>query len=88
MTNNIFKSNMGVFALIGLLTLASCSDREEMPVAAGGNEAADFSLAIKGMPAAVAGAPAADAQDALSVFQFGPDGLFSKNIISRRRLQV
>ena len=82
MINKIFKSNTGVFALMGLLTLASCSDKEEMPVAAGGNEAADFSLAIKGMAAAAAGAPAADAQDAISVFQFGTDGLFSKNVIS------
>ncbi len=82
MTNNIFKAKTGVFALMGILTLAACSDKEDMPIAGGDNDASGFSLALKGMPAAPAGAPASSGQEALSVFQFGPEGLFSKNIIS------
>ena len=77
MTNNIFKTGAGLLALIGSMTLAACSDKDEMPTG-GRQEGADFSLAIKGMAAA----PAAGTQDAISVFQFGPDGLFSKNVMS------
>lgn len=82
MTNNIFKAKIGVIALMGVLTLASCSDKEDMPLAGGDNDGSGFSLSIKGMPAAPAGATAASGQEAISVFQFGPEGLFSKNIIN------
>ncbi|MDE5586374.1 MAG: fibrobacter succinogenes major paralogous domain-containing protein [Muribaculaceae bacterium] len=81
MTNNIFKTGAGLFALLGTMTLASCSDKEDMPMA-GGNDGSDFSVVLRGMPAAPAGAPAASGQDALSVFQFGPEGLFSKQTIN------
>ncbi|MDE6631651.1 MAG: fibrobacter succinogenes major paralogous domain-containing protein [Muribaculaceae bacterium] len=83
MTNNIFKAKKtGVFVLMGMLGLAACSDKEEMSMAGGGNEESDFSIVLRGMPAAPAGAPAASGQEALSVFQFGPEGLFSKNVIN------
>lgn len=82
MTNNIFKAKTGIFALIGMLGFAACSDKDEMPAAADANDASDFSLAIKGMPAAPAGAPATSRQEAISVFQFGPEGLFSKKILN------
>ncbi|MDE6553276.1 MAG: hypothetical protein K2K98_10015 [Muribaculaceae bacterium] len=82
MTNNIFKAKTGVFALIGMLVLAACSDKEDMPMAGGGNDGSDFSVVLRGMPAAPAGAPSATGQDALSVFQFGPEGLFSKKVIN------
>ena len=82
MTNNIFKTGAGLLALLGAMTIASCSDKDDMPVAGGDNDNSDFSLAIKGMPAAIAGAPATSGQEALSVFQFGPEGLFSKNILN------
>ncbi|MDE6632989.1 MAG: hypothetical protein K2K23_08315, partial [Muribaculaceae bacterium] len=82
MTNNIFKTGAGLLALFGAMTIASCSDKDEMPAVGGGNAASDFSLAIKGMPAATAGAPATAGQEAISVFQFGPEGLFSKNILN------
>ena len=81
MTNNIFKTGAGLLAILGTMALASCSDKDEMPATGGGDAASDFSLALKGMPVA-AGAAATDYQDAVSVFQFGPDGLFSKNVIS------
>lgn len=82
MTNKIFKVTVGTFAFFGLLTLGSCSDKDDMPIAGGINPEADFSLAIKGIPAATAVAPGASGQDAISVFQFGPDQLFSKSVIS------
>ena len=82
MTNNIFKTGAGLIALFGAMTIASCSDKDEMPAVGDGNTAPDFSLAIKGMPAATAGAPATSRQEAISVFQFGPEGLFSKNILN------
>ena len=82
MTNNIFKAKTGVFALIGMMGLAACSDKEDIPMAGGGNEGSDFSVVLRGMPAAPAGVPAASGQDALSVFQFGPEGLFSKQTIN------
>ncbi|MDE5881486.1 MAG: hypothetical protein K2J78_00315 [Muribaculaceae bacterium] len=78
MINKIFKPKTGVFALMGLLTLASCSDKEEMPVASG--DGSEISVALKGL-SAPAGAPAASQQEALSVFQFGTDNLFSKSVI-------
>ncbi|MDE6668197.1 MAG: hypothetical protein K2K26_00780 [Muribaculaceae bacterium] len=81
MTNNIFKTGAGLLALFGAMTLASCSDKDEMPATGDTNADSDFSLAIKGMPARPE-ASASDAQDAISVFQFGPDGLFSKSVIN------
>ncbi|MDE7350794.1 MAG: hypothetical protein K2N25_06985 [Muribaculaceae bacterium] len=82
MINNIFKARTGVFALIGMLGFAACSDKEDMPMAVGDKGESDFSLAIKGMPAPTAGATATSGQEAISVFQFGPEGLFSKNILN------
>lgn len=81
MTNNIFKTGAGLLALFGAMALSSCSEQDEMPVAGDADATPDFSLAIKGMPAP-SGASASDSQDAISVFQFGPDGLFSQNIIN------
>ncbi len=82
MTNNIFKITTGLFALMGALTLASCSDNDDMPSAgAPATGASDFSLAIKGMPAAPSGTSAASTQESISVFQFGPEGLFSKQVL-------
>ncbi len=83
MTNKIFKATTGVFALMGVLTFASCSDNEDMPSVGGStNDASDFSLAIKGMPAATSGTTSTSAQESISVFQFGPDGLFRKQILN------
>lgn len=79
MINKILKSKTGVFALMGLLTLASCSDKEDMPVASG--DGSKISVTLKGL-FAPAGAPAASQQEALSVFQFGTDNLFSKSILN------
>lgn len=82
MTNNIFKTGAGLLALFGAMTLASCSDKDEMQAVGDANADSNFSLAIKGMPAAATGTSESDAQDAISVFQFGPDGLFSKSVIN------
>lgn len=83
MSNKIFNIHTGIFAIAGALALASCSDKEDMPIFGGGsNDASSFSLALKGMPAAPAGAPSAATQDEISVFQFGPDGLFSKSVLN------
>ncbi len=82
MSNKIFNITTGVFAIAAALAVASCSDKEDMPIVGGGdNDASGFSLALKGMPAP-AGAPAAASQDEISVFQFGPDGLFSKSVLN------
>ncbi len=81
MTNNIFKTGKGLLAILGAITLASCSDKDEIPTAGESNATSDFTLSIKGMPAA-SGATAPDARDAISVFQFAPDGLLRKNVIN------
>ncbi len=74
MTNNIFKVSTGVLALMGALTLASCSDKEDFPTAgATSTDGPELSLAIKGMPAAPSGATATSAQETSSVFQFGTE---------------
>lgn len=78
MTNNIFKTAAGALALFGMLTLGACSDKEDMPVPGSDNEEAGFSLAIKGMSKASADS----GQDAINVFQFGNDKLFSKSVIN------
>ncbi len=75
MINNIFKAKTGLFALMGALTLASCSDKEEMPVA--GGDGSEISVSLKGLFAA----PSASQQETLSVFQFGTDNLFSKSVM-------
>ncbi len=83
MSNKIFNIPTGIFAIAGALALASCTNKEDMPIlGGGGNDASGFSLALKGMPAAPAGAPSAASQDEISVFQFGPDGLFSKSVLN------
>ncbi len=82
MINKIFKAKTSVFVLMGALTLASCSEKEDMPIAGSDNDESDFSLVLKGMPAAPAGAPEGYEQEAISVFQFGPEGLVSKNTIN------
>ncbi len=78
MTNNIFKAKTGLFALIGALALASCSDKEEMPIT--GGDGSEISVSLKGLSAS-AGASDASRQEALNVFQFGSDNLFSKSVI-------
>ena len=55
MTNNIFKTGAGLLALFGAMTLASCSDKDEMQAVGDANADSNFSLAIKGMPAAATG---------------------------------
>ena len=79
MRNHIFKATAGVIAVIGAIgAVTSCSDTEVTPEGVSG-AAYDMSVKLKGMPAA-AGMPSE--QDAISVFQFGPEGLFSKNVIN------
>ncbi len=80
MINKILKHKTGVFSLMGLLALASCSDKEDMPIAVGG-DGSEMSVSLKGLFAPAAGAPAAS-QEALSVFQFGAENLFSKSVLS------
>ncbi len=82
MTNKIFKVKTGVFALIGALAVASCSEKEDIPMGGSDNDGSGFTLTIKGMTSAPAGAPANTGQEAISVIQFGPKGLFSKNVIT------
>ncbi|MDE5848872.1 MAG: fibrobacter succinogenes major paralogous domain-containing protein [Muribaculaceae bacterium] len=78
MRNHIFKATAGIIAAIGTIgAVSSCSDTEVTPGSV--SEAPyDMSVKLKGMPTP-AGAPSG--QEALSVFQFGPEGLFSKKVI-------
>lgn len=74
MTNNIFKTGAGLLALFGAMTLASCSDNDEMP-AANNADGGSITLSLKGMKAPALGG------EALSIFQFGKDSLISKTDI-------
>ncbi|MDE6010772.1 MAG: hypothetical protein K2F87_04905 [Muribaculaceae bacterium] len=78
MIKTIYKTAAGSLALCGLLALGSCSDKEDLPVPDSSKAEADFSLAIKGMPAA----PAEAGPQTISVFQFSTDNLFSKTILN------
>lgn len=79
MVNNIFKASAGVLTLIGLLAMPSCADNDEMTAVVA--EGPEMSLILNGLPAATA-ATSESGQDALSVFQFGADNLFSKSVIT------
>ena len=75
MTNYIYKVATGSLAVFCMLSMASCSDKEEMPAA--GGDGSEMSVSLKGLLTSSAGT--STNQEAISVFQFGNDRLFSKS---------